>query len=60
MKDKIFLGKFLFTGVSALIMHMIQIVDSFFKNYFPLKSVINKTLYPLFEKYFIKLIAGNM
>ena len=30
------------------------------KKLFPLKSVTDRTSYPLLEKYFIKLIVGNM
>jgi len=59
IKEKIFLKKLLFDGVSVFMMHDLNRAW-FFKKVFPLISVTNKTSYPLFEKYFIKLIAGNI
>ena len=59
IKEKIFMKKLLFDGVSVLMMHDLNRAW-FFKKVFPLISVANNTSYPLLEKYLIKLIAGNI
>ena len=56
---KNFLNKFLFVGVSALIVYDLN-SELFLIKLFPLLSVTNKTLYSLSKKCFIKLIAGNI
>ena len=53
------LGAFLFIGELTLIISELNF-ENFFKKFFPFLSVTNNTSYPFLEKYFIKLIAGNM